>query len=91
MLPSSNADAQHGQIVMIPRYDRWSLYRRLQELQIPCVCCPDGSLRADVSHGLALVLLRSAVQQLTASRAELVSWLSRCWAIQSHPRDDREP
>ncbi|MGE5656727.1 MAG: Asr1405/Asl0597 family protein [Actinomycetota bacterium] len=68
-----------GIVVNIPRHDRWLIYHRLQELMIPCWCPEDGSLRVEVNDSNAAVLLRSTIQQFTASRSELVEWLERCW------------
>lgn len=75
----SKTDVSVGQAIGIPRADRWRIHRRLQELCIPCACLADGSLRVKVHHGLALILVRSTVQQFMASRQELVIWLERCW------------
>ena len=87
MFKPPNPDALVSQVVKISRgdseallqADRWIVYRRLQELMIPCWCPEDGSLWVEVNHGLAAILLRSTVQQLFASRQELVDWLERCW------------
>ena len=79
MKKSTNSDLSVGQALAISRVDRWSIYRRLQELHIPSACLTDGSLRVDVNHALALILVRSTVQQFVASRQELVAWLDRCW------------
>jgi hypothetical protein len=87
MFTSSNSNAvsdalsSHpiGHPVEIPRCDRWRIYQRLQELMIPCSCPSDGSLRVEVNHCIAAVLLRSTVQQFTAPREDLVDWLKRCW------------
>jgi hypothetical protein len=67
-----------GQALDIPRSDRWRIYQRLQELTIPCACPADGSLRVDINHGIALVLVRSTMRQFIAPRQELVNWLERC-------------
>lgn len=75
----SSGDTPPGQVIAIPRSDRWRVYYRLQELMIPCNCPSDGSLRVEVNHGIALILVWSTVQQFTASRKELVNWLERCW------------
>ena len=78
MKQSSNTDVSVGQVIAIPLGDRWCIYRRLQELCIPCACLTDGSLRVNVNHGLALILVWSTVQHCIASRQELVGWLERC-------------
>lgn len=71
-------------LIVVPLGDRWRIHQRLQELMIPCWCLPDGSLRADVQHSLAALLLRSVVQQFVASRQERVNWLDRCWDANSN-------
>ncbi|NJL46929.1 MAG: hypothetical protein HC929_04790 [Leptolyngbyaceae cyanobacterium SM2_5_2] len=63
----------------VRRCDRWSIHRRLQELNIPAACPADGTLRVEVNHALALLLVRSAVFQFSLSRQESVDWLERCW------------
>ncbi len=71
-----------GQIVSVHRSYRWSIYRRLQELNIPCTCPADGTLRVDVDHAIALVLVHSAVRQCLSSRQDALDWLERCWQTQ---------
>ena len=78
MKKPSNTDVSVGQAIGIPLGDRWCIHRRLQELCIPSACLTDGSLRVNVNHALALILVRSTVQQFMASRQELVVWLERC-------------
>ncbi|MEL6381831.1 MAG: Asr1405/Asl0597 family protein [Cyanobacteria bacterium J06626_18] len=68
-----------GQVVSVQRWDRWSIHRRLQELNIPCACPIDGTLRVDVENPTDLLLVRSTVRQFTTSRQTSVDWLERCW------------
>ncbi len=75
-----NPDALVSQVVKVSRGDRWIIYRRLQELHIPSCCPADGSLWVAVNTCTDAILVRSTVQQLVASRPELVQWLERCWA-----------
>ncbi|PZV13964.1 MAG: hypothetical protein DCF22_09645 [Leptolyngbya sp.] len=64
----------------ISRCDRWLACQRLQDLSIPCQCHSDGCLQVEVTHPMAILQLRSVVQQITASRSELIGWLERCLA-----------
>ncbi|WAL58414.1 Asr1405/Asl0597 family protein [Thermocoleostomius sinensis] len=80
MQPSLNLNLPVEHIIAIPRCDRWRIYYRLQELMISCSCPIDGSLRVEINDSTELILVRSIVQQFTASRQELVSWLERCWS-----------
>lgn len=77
--PSSHPQALVSQVAKISRSDRWIVYRRLQELKIPCWCPDDGTLWVEIDNGIDAILLRSTVQQLVAPRQELVNWLDRCW------------
>jgi hypothetical protein len=87
MYPFSNAIAPHtpipetAQSVTVCRSDRWLIYHRLQELKIPCWCLEDGSLCVEINTSTNALLVRSVVQQIVASRQELVTWLERCWKV----------
>ncbi|MEA5516114.1 Asr1405/Asl0597 family protein [Nodularia sp. UHCC 0506] len=59
--------------------DRWQVHKRLQELDIPCWCEVNQPLRVEINHPLAIFQLWSVVQQLTASRQELICHLENCW------------
>jgi hypothetical protein len=69
----------------IDRTDRWCIYHRLQELNLPCWCLPDGSLWVDVLSCSAALLVRSVVLQMLAPRTELVDWLERCQVCKVRP------
>ncbi|HEY9622756.1 MAG TPA: Asr1405/Asl0597 family protein [Crinalium sp.] len=71
--------AQSDQSISVPLSDRWLVYQRLQELDIPCHRLGDGSLQADINTPTAATQLWSITFQLTASRQQLISWLNRCW------------
>ncbi|MGJ3251453.1 MAG: Asr1405/Asl0597 family protein [Elainellaceae cyanobacterium] len=65
-------------VVSVCRSDRWRVYHRLRELDIPCTCPRDGSLRISIDHPLAIAQLRSVIAHTTASRQQLVTLLERC-------------
>ncbi|QKD82743.1 hypothetical protein HPC62_11625 [Thermoleptolyngbya sichuanensis A183] len=76
---SSSSVSGWGHMISVNRCDRWSIYYRLRDLNIPCACPADGTLRVEVNHALALLLVRSALFQFSCSRQERVDWLERCW------------
>lgn len=78
-MPQSGLETLVGQILTISRCDRWQAHQRLQELEIRCWCTEDGSLSVEIPTLLTAMQVRSVIQQLTASRQELIAWLDRCW------------
>jgi hypothetical protein len=74
-----NFQTASSQAIAIERADRWTVYRRLQELDIPCTCQCDRPLQVEITSPLAAVQLWSAVKQVVESRSELVDWLKVCW------------
>lgn len=82
MYKSTRPDAFVSQVTKVNRSDRWSVYRRLQELKIPCWCPEDGTLWVEIDDCLNAILLRSTIQQFVSNRYELADWLERCWTTQ---------
>ncbi len=70
-------------IVDIKSTEKWEIYRRLQELGIPCSCATNQPLQIEVDNPLAIVQLVYVFRQLTVSRYELVDYLNSCWQIDS--------
>jgi hypothetical protein len=61
--------------------DRWQIYRRLQELGIPCHCRAHQPLRVEVNNGCTLIQLWSVIRQFDAPKEENVEQLKRCWKL----------
>jgi hypothetical protein len=78
----SGLDTLAGHILTISRCDRWQAHQRLEELELHCWCAEDGTLCVEISSVLAGIQVRSVIQQLTASRQELIAWLERCWDVE---------
>ncbi len=77
----SSSKPEVGQVVEITFVDRWQVYRRLQELSIPCQCGANQPLTAQINDVAAAIQLWSVIRQLTVPRCELLSCLERCWRI----------
>ena len=75
---SASSASVWGQVVSVQRGDRWSVNRRLKELDIACACPADGTLRVDVKHAVELMLVNSVVRRFTVSRPAGAAWLERC-------------
>lgn len=69
--------------VGIKNTERWSIYRRLQELEIPCRCSTNQPLEVEINRPIAIAQLSCVVKRMTASRSELIDWLDNCWKIKS--------
>ncbi|HEY9638729.1 MAG TPA: Asr1405/Asl0597 family protein [Coleofasciculaceae cyanobacterium] len=80
MNPSSS-ELEASQVIEIAFADRWQVYRRLQELSIPCQCGTNQPLSAQINNVTAAIQLWSVVRQFTAPRRELVYGLEACWQI----------
>jgi hypothetical protein len=78
----SNSQPAVGQIIEISWADRWQVYRRLQELKIPCQCGPNQPLSYQINDVAAAIQVWSVVKQVTAPRRDLASWLELCWTMQ---------
>ncbi|MGB5963102.1 MAG: Asr1405/Asl0597 family protein [Coleofasciculaceae cyanobacterium] len=81
MNPSSYKPDDSGQIVEICWSERWQVYRRLQELSIPCQCRTNQPLVAQIEDVTAAIQLWSVVRQVTLRRCEQASWIERCWHV----------
>ena len=72
--------------VGIKNTERWSIYHRLQQLEIPCICSTNKPLQVQLDYPSAIAQLCSVVKHSTASRSELIAWLDDCWKIESKRR-----
>jgi hypothetical protein len=84
----NNSHTQHSadpamagcsQVLMVPLSDRWQVFHRLQELEIPCTYQPEAGLRVEISSPLGALQLWSVLRQLNTSPRQLAQWLETCW------------
>lgn len=59
--------------------ERWNVFKRLQELSIPCWCKVGQPLRVWVETPAAALQVWTVVQGCTRSNAVLVKYLENCW------------
>lgn len=65
--------------IEVDRIDRWLVYQRLLELEIPCECAFNQPLEVEVNSVTTAIQLWSVVRCLSAPRQTLVCDLKRCW------------
>jgi hypothetical protein len=66
-------------VVEVSWADRWQVYQRLKELEIPCICQTNQPLQVEIANPQTVVQLWSVMRQFTASRQELICTLDNCW------------
>lgn len=67
--------------VEVNRAERWEVYRRLQELQVPSYCTTNQPLQIQLYSPMAAIQLWSVVRQMTTPRCVLARWLDSCYQI----------
>ncbi|MGH8002656.1 MAG: Asr1405/Asl0597 family protein [Brasilonema sp.] len=70
---------QKKYIIEVDKVDRWQIYRRLQELDIPCWCETNQPLTVEISNPTAAIQLWSVVRQFTTNRQDLIRNLQKSW------------
>lgn len=80
----SSLNFQEETTIEVQCENRWQVYHRLRELDIPCQCASYQPLKVQVNHALAAIQLWSVVQQVTTPRQQLADLLEACW--QHFPR-----
>ncbi len=69
--------------VELDRVTRWTVYRRLQELDIGCDCGGDRPLTVAIHTPTDALQLWSVVQTTTQTKQSLTDHLERCWQQRS--------
>jgi hypothetical protein len=59
--------------------ERWNVYRRLQELSIPCQCSCGQPLKVEVASPTAALQVWSVIRRFTSSREIAIDALENCW------------
>ncbi|MGD1913859.1 MAG: Asr1405/Asl0597 family protein [Rivularia sp. (in: cyanobacteria)] len=78
-MKSFDLQSQTKHVVEVSWADRWQVYRRLKELQIPCWCSTNEPLTVEIAHTTAAIQLWSVMRQLNASRQDLIITLKECF------------
>jgi hypothetical protein len=78
-MSSSRQPTREEHAIEVQSEDRWQIYHRLQELEIPCQCASYRPLVVWVDHPLAAIQLWSVVQQVTVPRQQQADRLEACW------------
>lgn len=78
-MKSLSSEIEKKHVIGVNWADRWQVYQRLQELDIPCCCETNQPLQVEINNPLTVVQLWCVMQQFTASRQDLIWTLERSW------------
>lgn len=78
---SSSPDIGQKLVLEVSWADRWQVYQRLSELEIPCCCETNQPLQVEITHPNAAIQLWSVTRRFMASRQDLINTLENCWRI----------
>ncbi len=70
----------------VQQVNRWQVYQRLQELQVPCRCGCHRPLEVALPTPLKLWQFWNVVRRFSASRETLSHYLEQCWQL---PADEQ--
>ncbi|MEH1999120.1 Asr1405/Asl0597 family protein [Nostoc sp.] len=78
-MKSFSSEIEINHLVEVNWADRWQVYQRLKELDIPCSCAANQPLKVEIGNPIAAVQLWSVIRQFTAFRQDQILTLERCW------------
>ncbi|MEH2281159.1 MAG: Asr1405/Asl0597 family protein [Nostoc sp.] len=78
-MKSYSSEIEINHLVEVNWVDRWQVYQRLKELDIPCSCAANQPLKVEISNLTAAVQLWSVIRRFTASRQDQIWTLECCW------------
>ena len=73
--------SESTRVIEVNWADRWLVYHRLQELEIPCQCSSNQPLTVELRSTMSAIQLWSINKQLTETRQDLINWLNHCWNV----------
>ncbi|BAB72555.1 Asr1405/Asl0597 family protein [Anabaena sp. FACHB-709] len=74
-----SSEVEEKSVVEVDWADRWQVYQRLQELEIPCWCEANQPLKVELVTPMTVVQLWSVMRQFTSSRQDLIYSLEINW------------
>ena len=76
---STNLNLTSSQVISINGSEKWDIYHRLQELDIPSQCFTNQLVSVEISSPNALIQVWTVVRRMTSSRRDLIRLLKSCW------------
>jgi len=76
---SSGSQIYQKYVVEVNWADRWQVYQRLHELDIPCCCETNQPLQVEIANPLAMVQFWCVMRRFTDCRQNLIQILENSW------------
>jgi hypothetical protein len=67
--------------------ERWQVYQRLLELQVPCYCRCNHPLEVELATPLKLWQFWTVMWRVSASRDTLCDYLHECWQLPAYKKN----
>lgn len=71
--------SQETQPVSVKNSDRWQVYYRLLDLNVPCSCSLGNPLLVELHSPLVAIQVWQVLRQTEMKRVDLINWLETCW------------
>ena len=71
----------NNQAIAISGTERWDIYHRLKELEIPCQCSTHQPLTVQLNSPSHLLQTWSVIRRMRTARQDLVNTLENYWQI----------
>ncbi len=72
----------------VRQLERWQVYQRLTELQVPCRCSSNQPLEVELKTPLAFWQFWTIMWRVSADRNTLTSYLESCWRLPMSSKKD---
>lgn len=79
LLKSFSSEVENKHVVEVNWADRWQIYQRLQELDVPCWCEANQPLKVEIGNPTTAIQLWYVMRRFTASRQDLIRTLEYSW------------
>lgn len=70
--------------INLKQLERWEVYQRLRDLEIPCQCSCHEPLEVELNSPLMVWQFWNVMRRVFSSRKTLAHYLEQCWQLSSH-------
>jgi len=89
MTPNTSEQSAIKTQINVKQLERWQVYQRLVELQVPCHCGCNRPLEVELATPLKVWQFWSVVWRVSASRQTLSAYLDHCWRLPEYKKNKK--